>query len=536
MPDLEKLSREELIEMAKNYYFENEDLRLQLQVANGKLKQLNHEKYGSKSEKGIGAEQITLFDEVDEMAVQAAAEEELEAKREAKGKKRKPRKLTMNELPEDLPVKQVIHDIKDEIKKEYGERLIKIGENHHKKLIRVPSHYEIEDHITLQYAVKGQPELGVFSAEDKGGFPFPKSPVSAELLAYLMVQKYQYGVPMNRLIQGMENEGIHFKSQTVSKWMIDSSEQHLEPIYERMHEKLLEEDIINSDETHYDIFTGKKDAPEYKKKKKQTYIWMLRSGSQSERPIIMYKYEEIGRNGDVAAKFLKGFNGYLETDHYSGYNKVKGVTQCLCNVHARRYMVNLYQRGMTKNPIVLNTLEIYREIFRLDQEIHDQYGKEYEKIRIEREKQLRPLFELLFVYLETSEPYIMEKSELHRAVMYIINGKEGLVNFLKDGRLDSHNNHAEQAMKPIINNRKGSLFFGSEKGATGSCIIASVVQTARQYHLRTEEYMGYVIEEMSRHPGISGEAVDYLMPWSENIKEKFGAKIKDKKPEEKGDN
>lgn len=125
----------------------------------------------------------------------------------------------------------------------------------------------------------------------------------------------------------------------------------------------------------------------------------------------------------------------------------------------------------------------------------------------------------------------MKNSAVYKAINYILNAKVVLTNFFRDGRLELHNNLAERSLKIVINNRKSILFFASEKGATGSYIITSIVQTAKANNLKVEEYLTYILKYLSLHINPDHEELENLMPWSEEMREKF--EIKKKQPESK---
>ncbi|MGM0882962.1 MAG: IS66 family transposase [Bacillota bacterium] len=78
---------------------------------------------------------------------------------------------------------------------------------------------------------------------------------------------------------------------------------------------------------------GDKHAPGRKAKAK-SYLWMYRTGREGP-DIILYDYR-TGRGGEHPEAYLRDFTGYLQTDGYSGYNKVKGITQLGCWAYARR--------------------------------------------------------------------------------------------------------------------------------------------------------------------------------------------------------
>ena len=53
-----------------------------------------------------------------------------------------------------------------------------------------------------------------------------------------------------------------------------------------------------------------------------------------------------------------------------------------------------------------------------------------------------------------------------------------LSNYLKDGRLEISNNRAERSIKPFVIDRKNLLFANTPKGAVGSAVIFTLIQTA----------------------------------------------------------
>ena len=64
-----------------------------------------------------------------------------------------------------------------------------------------------------------------------------------------------------------------------------------------------------------------------------------------------------------------------------------------------------------------------------------------------------------------------------------------LTNYLKDGRLELSNNRAERSIKPFVISRKNFLFANTPKGATGSAVMFSLIQTAIENGLEPYKYL-----------------------------------------------
>lgn len=102
------------------------------------------------------------------------------------------------------------------------------------------------------------------------------------------------------------------------------------PVVDKLHEELLKEHYLHEDETPVQVLNE-----EGKKNTTKSYMWVYSTSTNTEKGIRIFRYAQ-GRSGENAKDFLEGFNGYLHTDGYTGYGKVKEVHHCLCWSHVRR--------------------------------------------------------------------------------------------------------------------------------------------------------------------------------------------------------
>ena len=138
--------------------------------------------------------------------------------------------------------------------------------------------------------------------------------------------------------------GVKLGRATLANWVIKCSLDYMEPVYERLHEHLLERDIIHADETPCQVL--KEDG---KTAKSKSYMWLYGFGNDGLPPIRLYDYQP-GWSGYHAETFLEGFSGYLTCDGFSGYNKLKNVTRCGCLAHMRRYWYEALPVKNRKSP------------------------------------------------------------------------------------------------------------------------------------------------------------------------------------------
>ena len=96
----------------------------------------------------------------------------------------------------------------------------------------------------------------------------------------------------------------------------------------------------------------------------------------------------------------------------------------------------------------------------------------------------------------------------------------GIKAFLKDGRIEMHNNPAENAIRPNVIGRKNWLFSVSEAGAKANAICLSIAETAKANGVDFYHYLVRLLKDLPnldihRNPDI----LDLYMPWSKMIRE-----------------
>ena len=295
---------------------------------------LRKEKFGPSSEKTEkpSEEQLSLFNEA-ELEADASVPEPIE--KDVHGYKRRVAKTKREEVIKDLPVREVLCSMPDEDQfcDRCGHGLRPIGkETVHEELEYIPAKLQIVRYVRLSYecpACKHTDHPFIKKALTPTSL-MNHSLASPSSVANVMYQKYVNSVPLYRQEKIWEQMGIVLSRATMANWVIRCSEDYLMPVVEHMWKQLLSRDIIHCDETPVQVL-----KEEGKKPQTKSYMWLYRTGTDDEKPVILYDYQS-SRNGDHAVTFLKDFKGYVHSDGYSGYNKLTGITRCGCWAHLRR--------------------------------------------------------------------------------------------------------------------------------------------------------------------------------------------------------
>ncbi len=369
----------------------------------------------------------------------------------------------------------------------------------------------------------------------KAGTPaalMPHSPASASAVAYIMFQKVFMGTPYYRQEMAMFQQGLTLPRETMANWFIYCAGKYFLPLYERMHEYLVQRDVLHADETTCQVLHEKGREAET-----TSWMWIYMTGSDGKEPIVLYDYQP-GRGGKHPQEFLEGFHGLLQCDGYQGYNKVEDVILVCCLAHCRRKFYEALPRERQKKVKLLDILSeeaipepllpkegdlpmwipaevglaYCNRLFYIERSLK---GLEAEERKQKREKLEKPVWEGFWKWIATIQA--APQSKLSKAVNYALNHRDTLMNYLMDGRCEISNNAAERRAKSYAIGRKAFLFHASEAGAEASAVVYSMVETAKANKLNVFQYLYMVLLYM---PDYKNEpaGIEQLLPWSDFIK------------------
>ena len=171
-----------------------------------------------------------------------------------------------------------------------------------------------------------------------------------------------------------------------------------------------------------------------------------------------------------------------------------------------------------KNSLAAKGLEYCSKIFEIEEELESLSDAERQKQRWLRS---RPIVQEYYAWLET---IFKPMGKLRDAVNYSMNQKEYLCTFLTHGEIEVSNNQVENAIRPIVVGRKNWLFSDTQAGAGATAVIFSVLETAKANGVNPEAYLIHLLTVLpQRFAKDPNAAIDDLMPWTNEIQNKFRA-------------
>jgi transposase len=427
---------------------------------------------------------------------------------------RKERKVRA--LPEHLPrVERVIEP--DSIVCPCGcGKMVRIGEDRTERLDRVPARYEVIVTIRPKYACpKGR--SGVVQARApahllEGSWP------TETLLAEIAVSKHSEHMPLNRQAEVMARHGVPIDRTVLSDWMGRTGSE-IAPVVDHMAKRLLWESTrLYVDETTAPVLDPGRG------KTKTGYLWAVlrddRGWNGSAPPGVVFHYRP-GRKGEYAAEILDGFNGTIQVDAYGGYShlatsdRVGGepLKLAFCWAHGRRKLIKATPKN--GSPIVDEALVRIAALYKIEDSIR---GSDPEHRRAVRQDLSLPLVDAFFTWIAAQASRVSRKSDLGKALAYMLTRQEGFRLFLDDGHVDIDSNLVENAIRRPAMNRRNALFAGHDEGGRNWARFASLIGTCKMNGVEPYAYLCDLFTRLAN--GHLAKDIDALMPWA------YAARIK----------
>ena len=489
-------------------------LEKQIELLTEALRLSRQKRFGASSERSSedAMEQLSLlFNEAGVYADQAAKEDDSSVV-VAAHKRHKKHEYTLDHLPENVPVEVVEHRLPEEelACPECGSTMSEIGKEVRRRLKLEPPKVVVVEDWYYTYACrkceKEDTETPVVKAARESNF-IPGSFATPEATADLMVQKFVMGSPLYRQENEFKRQGIPLKRQTMSNWLVWTSDHLLTPVCDQLHKELLKRAVLHADETTLQVLHEPGKTAQSK-----SYMWLYRTGGDTDRPIVLYEYQP-DRKQENPQKFLTGFRGYLHTDGYSGYHNLpEDITVVGCWAHARRKFdeaMKSLPKGKAKNSSAAQGLAYCNLLFKIEEGLTDLSPKERCDQRL---NQAKPVLDAMLVWANTRAA--APKSALGKALTYLKDQWPYLINYLRDGRLELSNNRAERSIKPFVIDRKNFLFANTPSGAASSAVIFSLIQTAMENKLDPFRYLTWLMSSAAEMDLSQPENVQLLLPWN----------------------
>lgn len=302
----------------------------------------------------------------------------------------------------------------------------------------------------------------------------PSGQMGPGLVAWGVMMSAQYHLSM-RQTQSLllEQWQLPFSVGAISQSQ-DKALNWLAPHYADIGVYVREQKVAHADETR--IFFG------------STCYWLWSLCTTS----VLYLMVHYSRGKGAASELLKGFHGYLVTDHFASYNVHPRHMRQLCWAHLARHFRAISERpgfaGKTGARLLFASDTVFRTRHRFDN------GEISEKIYRRRMKRIRQSFS----YWLDLGSIASGHRRTTRQCRHLLKDEEMCWTFLSDNRIPLTNNTAEQSLRGYVIWRKLSFAVQSGQGQCFVPMAMSVIETAKRLRVSTYALLRRSSEEYVR--------------------------------------
>src|ERR1700751_3496536 len=470
------------------------------------LRQLLRAQFGRRSE-NLDPEQLLLALEDIEQAI--AGNEAADDKKDPVAARARSEKSRANRdaLPIHLPHVDVTIEPEDTNCPCCRAPMHVIGEETSQRLDVIPAQFRVVVTHRPKYACRACEQAVVAAPAPerliKGGLP------TEAMVAYVLVAKYAWHLPLYRQAQMLLAPGIEIKPAGLGVLVCDSAPE-LHPLWLRLGEIILTAGKIAVDETTAPVLDPGRGRT------KKGFFWAIarddRPWGGTDPPAVAYTYAP-GRGAVHALKLLDGYRGIVQCDGYAAYKTIanasceKAITLAFCWAHLRRRFYDIAEGGPA--PIASEALERIAALYAIEKTIR---GRSADQRRALRQERSKPLVVALKAWFEQQLARVSAKATIAEDIRYALNHWDGLTRFLDDGRIELDTNIVERSIRPIVLNRKNALFAGHDQGAENWACIASLIETCKLCGVDPQAYLTDVLIRLVNLWPAS--RLDELMPWS----------------------
>ena len=347
----------------------------------------------------------------------------------------------------------------------------------------IPASIKVIEDVRRKYACDC-----TVKAADKPAQPIEKSTAGASMLAHVIVSKFADHQPLHRQEKMLERQGVRISRKTMGGWLAQVGEL-LDPLYESSKKVLFGSKVIGTDDTGVKVLDPK--LPFARTGRIWPYL------GDSRHPVVVHHYTPT-RGRDGPAKFLEGYNGYLQADAYCVYDAffkpARGLTEVGCMMHMRRYFYKALDSDQER---MGKALHLIARLYWIEDRAKG-LGAE-ERLAL-RQRLSAPVMAKLHAYLLRIREEVLPKSPGARAVRYALNQWDALTRFLEDGDLEIDNGATERVNRDIAIGRTNWTFFGSDEGGKTAAVLMSFIASCKRCRVEPFAWFHDVLSRIATYP------------------------------------
>ncbi len=295
-------------------------------------------------------------------------------------------------------------------------------------------------------------------------------------------------LPLERQTRIMARAGLEVCSQTLfdQLWALARVNR---PSYDALGQRTLEAGVLHADETRWPRLDSKKAS--------NWTVWTRTTPEIAHYAILK------SRSTASAKQLFAGYRGIIVVDGYAVYERLArdgpNLKLANCWAHTLRKFRDI--EGNFPQPCG-QILSLIGRLYDVETEVGGVFPGDAEirrQRRALRKEKSKPLLQQIRLWAETAAG--LPRSELGRAVRYMLARWEGLSRFVDNPWIPLDNNAAERSLRGPVIGRKVHYGSKSKRGIQVAAIFYTLLETAKLCGVNPVQYLRQATQAALESPG-----------------------------------
>lgn len=344
--------------------------------------------------------------------------------------------------------------------------------------------------------------------------PLLNSNYGASVMAAMLQLRYVYSMPVERIIKYFAENGFAINKPTAHN-LIKKAAEKLDYLEKPLHQAILDDKYIHTDEVHYTVLVAPEGKPGAKATRK-VYFWNVLGHNVN---LTEFFYKNGSRAREAMTAYMPAYSGADQTDGYAAYgildtDAYPGTIHLCCAQHLKRKFIDCGEGDKDAGKII----DIVNQLYHIEHTLPDLPPPQ---LLAYRRGQAEPVLARLKIELDKikDKKKTLPSSTLGKAVTYALGQLQVLPNYLLDLSYELDNNRIERVNRYISLSRRNSLFCGSHQGAERAALLYSLACSCMLNNINTFDYFNDILTKLiDVNPNTSQAYLRNLLPdkWNKN--------------------
>lgn len=389
--------------------------------------------------------------------------------------------------------------------------IIEVDVKAHKRVI-------IRSRMKKNCSCKGVPNTVTAPGHPK---VIPKSPYGISIWEAVLLSKFHYCQPSNRLLNQYAELGLPISAGSITGGLKVLKEL-FQPVYDALYSLQMTENIFHNDESGWKVFESVDG-----KIGNRWWLWVSRSAS------VVFFQIAPGRGADIPVEHFKRIQHQkiiIICDRYSAYKslakQLSFILLAFCWAHVRRDFLGAARKYPDLQEWALCWVEKIGELYHInnqrckefDQKLpiqwqSDSFKKEHEKL-VEKMNEMAKDRDAFAGAYQPDDPDVDMLSEVkYKILTSLKNHWNGLSVFVDHPEAPMDNNNGEQSIRNPVTGRKNFYGSGSLWSSQLAAIMFSIFQTLVLCGLNCKHWLRLYLTACAENHGKAPEDLSSFLPW-----------------------